>query len=317
MLLIESAFWGKMTVKERKSYWIAVMLLLGLFGIAVLYGFLKSDIVANWKNSMHGFLRYFQFERFYWLYPTGWYLEFAIVCSIWWRELKQEDIKGKDIESKQKAYYYLFRLSQLPSIKLLVLIVVLIPTLLLIKVNCNFYMNINQINNGSEITGYISWESYYAEDLMEQLEETIGKEMSTYRIAHLGISPAPSLMHGFYTVDGYSNNYPLAYKQAFRQVIEKELDKNEEVKVYFDTWGSRCYLFNSQTGNYYMLSKRSDITYKNLEFDMEALRKLGCEYLFSGGEIIDAEDMGLEFLGYFDTEKSYWGIWLYYLVDEM
>ena len=60
----------------------------------------------------------------------------------------------------------------------------------------------------------------------------------------LGISPAPALMHGFYTVDGYSNNYPLEYKHRFREVIAPEIEKNEEVRVYFDTWGNRCYLFN-------------------------------------------------------------------------
>ena len=44
---------------------------------------------------------------------------------------------------------------------------------------------------------------------------------------------------------------------------------------------------------------------------MEALRELGCEYLFSGGEILCAGELGLEFMGYYETEKSYWGIWLY------
>lgn len=43
-------------------------------------------------------------------------------------------------------------------------------------------------------------------------------------------------MHGFYTVDGYSNNYPLEYKHRFREVIAAELEKNEEVRVYFDLW---------------------------------------------------------------------------------
>ncbi|MCM1553272.1 MAG: DUF6044 family protein, partial [Butyrivibrio sp.] len=57
----------------------------------------------------------------------------------------------------------------------------------------------------------------------------------------------------------------------------------------------------------------SGVVYEGLEFDMEALRGLGCEYLFSGGEIADAEQMGLELMGYFETEDSYWGIRLYRL----
>jgi len=297
LLLLEGCLIRNKTEIEKKLYKAAWAGFVGLFAIAVFYGICRSEAVVSLKNSFQGFMRYFQAERFYWLYPAGWYFEFVIVFRILWGDMKKE--------------------AKLPVLKLLLLFVILIPSLQLIKVNCNFYRNINQINNGSGITGYISWESYYAEELMGNLEEVIGRDKSSYRIAHLGISPAPALMHGFYTVDGYSNNYPLTYKQAFRRVIAKELDKNEEVRVYYDTWGSRCYLFNSQTGSYYMVSKKSNVTYENLEFDMKALKRLGCEYLFSGGEILDASEMGLEYLGYFETEKSYWGIWLYQLTDEV
>ena len=93
-------------------------------------------------------------------------------------------------------------------------------------------------------------------------------------------------------MDGYSNNYPLEYKHRFREVIAPEIEKNEEVRVYFDTWGNRCYLFNSITGNYMRLQKGNTLVYEGLEFDMEALRELGCEYLFSGAEIGDADRMG-------------------------
>jgi hypothetical protein len=96
-------------------------------------------------------------------------------------------------------------------------------------------------------------------------------------------------------------------------VIAKELSKNEETALYFDRWGSRCYLFNAVTGTYWNVSKRDNVKYETLDFDMEALGELGCEYLFSGGEILCAEQLGLNLLGYFETENSYWGIWLYAL----
>lgn len=141
--------------------------------------------------------------------------------------------------------------------KLVILAVCLLPTLQLLKVNSGMYLNVNQINNGSGITGYISWESWFSEDLMQEIDDAIGRDKSTYRVAHLGVSPAPALMHGFYTVDGYSNNYPLEYKHRFREVIAPEIEKNEEVRVYFDTWGNRCYLFNSITGNYMRLQRET------------------------------------------------------------
>ena len=137
------------------------------------------------------FLHYFQMHRVYWLYPAAWYLEFAWAAAVPWRT------KVPHTDARMQVG------------KLAVILICLLPTLQLLKVNSGMYLNVNQINNGSGITGYISWESWFAEDLMQEIDDAIGRDKSTYRVAHLGISPAPSLMHGFYTVDGYSNNYPL------------------------------------------------------------------------------------------------------------
>ena len=148
---------------------------------------------------------------------------------------------------------------------------------------------------------------------MQELDTAIGRDKSTYRVGHLGMNPAPAINHGFYTIDGYSSNYSVEYKHRFRKVIAKELDKSPATEVYFDLWGNRCYLFNSATGNAWMLGKKDHIVYENLELDMEALKDLECEYLFSCGEILNAEELGLKFMGYFETENSYWGVWLYQL----
>lgn len=294
MLLLGGILYRRMDKTAQVRYRAALMGLFLLLGIALLYGICKSAPVAEFKNNCTGFLRYFQLERFYWLYPAGWYLEFALCFSLWW------SWKGRGI-------------LQSPLLKLSVFVILLWPTLQEIKVNSYFYMNVNQINNGSAVTGYITWESFYADDLMEKLEQAIGRDMHTYRVANLGISPAPALMHGFYTVDGYSNNYSLEYKHRFREVIAKELEKAPDTKAYFDTWGSRCYLFNAATGNAWMLGKDEKIVYEKLEFNMDALRGMDCEYLFSCGEIRNAKELGMELLGYFETEESYWGIWLYKL----
>lgn len=290
LILVISGFF----YKSREAFWkiryrSAWAGMAVLFFIAVFYGICKSAPVTAWKNSVSGFLHYFQMERFYWLYPAGWYLEFGLAFSLWWTGRK-----GK-------------------LLKCMALLAVVLPVAQGILYQSYFYWNVNQWNNGSDITGMISWEDYYAEDLMSNIEQAIGRDISSYKVAHLGISPAPALMHGFYTVDGYSNNYPLSYKHAFRKVIAGELDKNQETAVYFDKWGNRCYLFNAQTGNYWMLKKGNDIQYEGLDFDMDALKDLGCGYLFSGAEIRDAQRMGLEELGYFETDHSYWGIWVYRL----
>ena len=295
-LILGIVCYKKMERKSRKRLFLAWAGLFLLFGIALFYGFCRWRPVVDFKNGLHGFLHYFQMERFCWIYPAGWYLETALCCSIWW------GMKGKGKISSVLLS---------PTVQLCVIAAVMMPTLKFIKENSYLYMNVNQYNNGSGITGYISWESYYAEDLMQQLEDAIGRDMSTYRVAHLGICPAPALMHGFYTVDGYSNNYPLEYKHRFRKVIAKELEKNRETQLYFDEWGSRCYLFNGTTGSAWMLGKDSEIVYEKLELDMEALQELGCEYLFSCGEIKNARELGLSLMGCYETDIGYWRVWLY------
>lgn len=306
-LVLGIVFREKLGEKGRKRLRAAWLGMAVLAGIALLYGFCHLSAVVDIKNRCGGFLHYFQLERFYWLYPAGWYLEFALCFSLWWDYgvNMQENMDGREA-GKCLVRRHLV-------LKTLALACLLYPTLQEIKYESYFYQNVNQINNGSGITGYITWESFYSEDLMEQIEEVIGRDMSTYRVAHLGMSPAPALMHGFYTVDGYSNNYPLEYKHQFRKVIEKELEKNEATRLYFDEWGSRCYLFNGASGNAYMLSKSMKIKYEGLEFNLDALRDLSCEYIFSAGEILDSEGMGLVFMGYYETETSYWGVWLYQL----
>lgn len=296
MLAAGLCLYRRMESRERRRFAAAVCGFLMLVGIALGYGVCVSSLVVDFQNRSGGFLHYFSPERFYLLYPAAWYLEFALCASPLWGRCR-----GGAGEGTRRSMFA----------GCILLAALLWPVMQEIKYNSYFYMNVNQINNGSGITGYITWESFYAEELMEKIDRAIGRDKSTYRIAHIGISPAPALMYGFYTADGYSNNYPLEYKHKFRRVIEKELEKTPETAVYFDTWGSRCYLFNAESGTAYMAGKRAGVFYQDLEYNMGALKELGCEYLFSCGEILNAQELGLEWMGCFETEESYWGIWLY------
>lgn len=299
LLITEGIFWKQYDEKERKKYCFGILFWFLLIGIAVFYAFCKSPLIVNLKNSTDGIFHSLQIDRFYWLYPALWYLEFGLIFSVWWNHKGTGDKAGLSAAWNSRIA------------KILVLVFLLFPTVHEIAYHSVYYMNINQKNNGSAITGYIPWESYYAEDLMQELEDAIGRDKETYRIGHLGISPAPAIYHGFYTIDGYSDNYDLAYKHKFRKVIAAELEKAPETATYFDTWGSRCYLFNAATGNAWMLGKNTNIVYENLEFDRKALKELGCDYLFSCGEIKNAEKLGFRPMGYYETESSYWGVWLY------
>lgn len=283
-------FYKKMSDNHKKKIVLAAVFM----GLILLCSFLaaifNAELYSAFRNKTEGFLHSFQIDRFFWLIPGLWWAQLGIVASIFWPEA---DDDGKRIP------------------RFAIVCLVLIPSILLILKNSYFNMSVNQINNGSSTTGYISWEAYYSEDVMSGIESAIGEDMKSYRVAHIGMNPTPALMHGFRTVDGYANSYELSYKHKFREVMAKELEKSPETAVYFDNWGSRCYLFNSQSGNAFMLGKASDVKYTGLQYDWDKLKTLGADYVFSAGEITDADESGLKLIGCFTSDTSYWKIWVY------
>lgn len=76
-------------------YKAAVINFLFLIGIALFYAFCHMTVVVDFKNSVTGFLHYFQIHRFYWLYPADWYLEFALAAAVLWAAYRQQDAAGK------------------------------------------------------------------------------------------------------------------------------------------------------------------------------------------------------------------------------
>ena len=278
----------KLGDKQVKLLVISLIEFVTIILICLLFAFWNCEAVTAFKNSQTGILRNFQLDRFYWLLPGMWYSLFALSAAIHLRDTDKFNI-----------------------FRYLIIAAVLIPTALLVKNNSNLYMEINQKNNGSGVTGYITWEAYYSSNVYKEIDKAIGKPLDSYRVAHIGMSPAPALMYGFYTVDGYANSYPLSYKHKFREIMAEELVLSPAAAEYFDTWGSRCYLYNSQSGTSYMNGKGSDVKYEGLKYNYELLKDMGCEYLFSCGEIIDANDENLKLLGVFSEDTAYWKIWVY------
>ncbi len=291
----------------RKNRQVKLTRLLGICwgliaAITLFYGFYYTKPVVDLRNASTGILHYFQMQRFYFALPTLWYLMAGICVAL-------------VIKDREKKWNVVF---------LLLLLILYLPTVENIKDNSTWFLNIRQYNDlkaGGDGLDVMSWKQYFAEDVYEQIAEKIHEETGLskedYRVASLGLSPAVALHNGFYTIDGYSNNYSLAYKKAFRQIIAKELEKTPAMKLYFDEWGSRCCLFNAESQNYYYLKKGADFVYSDLEFDTEQMQALGCRYLFSGAEITEenATSMGLKLWYIFETDDSYYRVWVYSFDD--
>ncbi|MFY4777347.1 DUF6044 family protein [Metabacillus sp. RGM 3146] len=156
-----------------------------------------------------------------------------------------------------------------------------------------------------------SVKEFYAEDIFKKVKEHIGLPQSDYRVISLGIHPAIAQYNGFYTLDSYNNFYPLAYKFAFRRIIEKELAKNNNLQIYFDEWGGRCYIFTNELGKNYMFKKNTKKRLENLELNIDTLKEIGGRYIFSAVPIDNAEKNKLEMDGVFESPQSAWKIYLY------
>ena len=278
--------------RSYKTYIKNFAILLGsILGIILISDIFHMNSVNHILDKMGGLFSSFNFERVFYFLPGLWYILLGYCGSVILKNFKEKFM----------------------VIGLVVMLGVMFLCFRHLAKDKEgiFYQNVNQVNNGEAVTGYITMKNIYAEDLMKQIDDAIGKDKSTYRVIHIGISPVVSLINGFYTVDGYSNNYPLEYKQKFREAIAGELELSEYNKTYFDCWGSRCYAFYHEWGNAYMLGKNFDGKIEDLNLDMDVLKELDCEYIFSAGEILNPEQYGLVNMGYFENEDSYWGIYVY------
>jgi hypothetical protein len=156
---------------------------------------------------------------------------------------------------------------------------------------------------------------FYAEEQFSDIKEYIGLPQETYRVASIGLHPAIAQYNGFFTLDTYNNFYPLSYKYQFRKIIEKELAKNKRIRIYFDEWGGRCYIFTDELGKHYMFKKHTKKRLKNLELNIEAFMDMGGRFIFSAVPIDNAAENGLKLERIFESKTSVWKIYLYKAIN--
>ena len=138
------------------------------------------------------------------------------------------------------------------------------------------YLNVNQIdNNSSGVTGYISWESWFAEEIDAGNRRCYRPGQEYLPSGTFGDGNDSVLMHGFYTVDGYSNNYSLEYKHRFREVIAEELERKMRKYRYTLTCGETGVIYSTVLPVIMQLKKGNTLVYEGLEFDMDAVRGTG------------------------------------------
>lgn len=283
--------------KGRKLFCVVLLLFSYNFVVGILCSIFSMESVVNFRNRVGGVIKYFQLNRISWVTPFVWYFIFAVVILYW-----VEYIRLKENEKIKKYIAMCF------------LTVVIMGISVNVLYNSTFKVNIRQMVN-PKTSNSITWNKFYNEELFEEIKEYIGEPQSEYRVVSLGISPAMALYSGFYCLDGYSNNYDLDYKEKFRVIMEKELDKNEALRMYYDNWGNRCYLLSDELGQNFFCQKGNEIVINDLELNTKQIYEMGGRYLFSGVQIRNLEENNLQFEKYFEREDSLVGIYLYKIIE--
>ena len=287
-----TAWEGDSAIREKLSR--LICLLLALNGALAL-------VAALWNSAAGVFLRErlsifgtIQLTRVMWLAPTLWYLLLAVLIAF-------------VFIPTDTAIEQLLRIMNM----VIILWATLLTAFLLFMAG-NLKLNLQTLINPAY--NAISYSDFYALGLMEAAEAYIhdnnNLSPAEYRVASLGINPAAASYGGFYTLDGYSNNYPLAYKKDFRRIIAAELDKNEIIKRYFDYWGNRCYLFLAAHDS---MVPKGDVVFQNLALDMATFQEMGGRFLLSAAPIESADEMKLSLIRTepFETKDSYYRIYVY------
>lgn len=260
--------------------------------LCVLYGLYGSSPITSLRNAAGGALKSFNLGRILWLLPTAW----CILAGYLFASLYPLGAVRKPGR---------------PVRHLIVLGTFLLWSLTILW-HSPLKANVSKLIKGQDYYA-LDWNKFYACDIFRQIEDAIGRPKESYRVVSLGIYPAAAAYNGFYCLDGYSNNYPLAYKHAFREIMADELAKSEHTRPYFDGWGNRCYLFTAEYGTYCSLEKKWNGGFHDLTLNTGKLKELGCDYIFAATWILNADALGLTLLQpeAFETDGSWYNIYVY------
>jgi len=258
--------------KFRQTTKSYVAILVFLVATSFFYGFWGWKEIA-WFNGYVVSIIPIQLQRFHWLHPLLWSLLFAMSLSFISDHLKI-------------GRYFVF---------------------IFIGIQIVYVFSYHEIRKNRSTPSY---QAFFAKDLFADVKDYINRPVRDYRIVSVGIHPSVTQYNGFYTLDGYSSDYPLEYKHKFRKIIAPELRKNEKHRLYFDNWGCRAYIFPAQEIGY-LNRKTNKVVIDRLELNVDVLKSLGGQYIMSAVLLNPEKNPEYALMKAFTNEKSAWNIYLY------
>lgn len=278
-------------IKNKRNHSIKPIIILSsmLMLASLFYGFWRLQAVVDIVHSVP-LLKVIQWDRFHWLAPFLWFALFAYSLRLFLEYFNTGWIKLICGLAVVAQLYHSHSVNKI------------------LRTNESLVLGL-EVNDTRP-----TFKQYYAQDLFSEMENFIGKPKSDYRVISVGLAPEIAAFSGFYVLDSYQRNYPLKYKHEFREVIIDELNRNQELKEYFDNWGSRCYAFSSELGTNYLWNKESNKHIETLKFDFLKLHEMGCDYLISSVPIKVENNPSLNLIEVFQNQDSYWRLYLYEII---
>ena len=166
--------------------------------------------------------------------------------------------------------------------------------------------------NGNEPN---TFNQFFNQSVYRRIKADLGKD-SLNNVINYGILPSPCKYAGLHVLDDYQSDYPLAYKQQFRKIISKEIDKSEKLKDHFDGWGSKCYLYSANQLENNLQTKYGLLFEPKLEIDTDQLRAMNCRYILSGILIGNTKELKLKFQKLYVSSVDQRYILLYRIVND-
>lgn len=269
--------------------WYNLLMLMLLFN-SVVYGIYYWEPLRNFVEMVCPPLTGWQFNRTIFFNPFVWYCAFFVVLK------RMYDQNKKYV----KAIANVFALGA-------VLVIVFSGT----RYNDLYHTCVNkayELVKGQRAQS-LTYEEFYSPELFEKAKEDIqycGQWSAAY-----GFYPATLEYNGIATLDGYLGFYSQAYKEEFRKMIQPAIERVEESREYFDSWGARAYLYSGTDVSIVNASRNYEVTDHDIYLDLNQFKKMGGRYLFSRIELSNAKEAGWTLAGVYTDETSPYTLYVY------
>lgn len=155
-----------------------------------------------------------------------------------------------------------------------------------------------------------TWKEFFDEELFSRIKEDIAYNGEP--VAAVGINPMILVYNNYNSICGFLSYFPYKDVVKFRRLIGPELDNNDVSRNEFDKYNCRRILFNSELDFPYCSKREKHPDPILLRIDSKVFKEdFGGKYIFSRAPFSNDLELGLEFIGKWDSTEGIYTIYVY------